>query len=379
MEKLGIYIHIPFCQAKCGYCDFLSWVPGGRGEVASYLDILSRDLASWEGLIRKRGVQSVFFGGGTPSLLKTGDLLALLEQISSYTDIGQAEVTMEANPESLVDLDLEALVAGGLNRLSLGAQAASDGMLKSLGRVHTRERIIQAFNQARRSGIKNINLDFIFALPGEGRSDIKKNLDLIQDLGPDHISYYALILEEGTPFYDQVQAGAWEVLEEGEDRARMHMIEEALGDMGYDHYEISNFARPGHACRHNLLYWTQKDYLGLGLGAHSKLGKRRFWTTRDLGQYRKRVLGGLPPIEGQEVMEGRDLDRDYVITAIRLKRGLDLKKPLAGGGYLGQVYKYVIGKNLDLGLLEECGGRVRLTRKGRDLANQVELDFYLVD
>ncbi|MDO5037056.1 MAG: radical SAM family heme chaperone HemW [Tissierellia bacterium] len=375
--KLGLYIHIPFCKSKCAYCDFLSWRPESQEDIGAYLDLLGKEMALYAPLLRKRKLESVFIGGGTPSLVETEKLRGLLAKLGTYQDLEGLEVTLEANPESLLDQDLEALKKAGVNRLSLGVQSSQDRLLKKIGRIHTADMAKEAFYRAREAGFDNINLDFISGLPGEDRADIGANLAFIRDLDPDHLSYYALIIEENTPLYEARKGGDFEELSQEEDRWRIHHIEDQLEKLGYGQYEISNFAKPGKASRHNRLYWELGEYIGLGLGAHSNLGDRRYWNTDRLAAYKDDLDQDKKPIGGGEDLSGAERDQELAIFGLRMNQGIALDTPLHDGETFSDRYKEVIEDQIQAGLLIEEGGRVRLSRLGRDLAGQVELAFYM--
>ncbi len=268
---LQLYLHIPFCKQKCLYCDFCSG-PAGEAEMTRYAHLLEKEIAFYGKKYEGAKVPTVFLGGGTPSLLPCSLLEGVLRALTQHFELlPDVEFTAEANPGALSAQWLEVAGRYGLNRLSLGMQAAQDRLLKSLGRIHTKAQAEEAVHLAQRMGLTNINLDVMFGLPGQSLGDYLETLEMAHDLGPTHLSAYSLILEEGTPLCSQVEEGLIAV--PGEDEAA-DMYEAGvawMGAHGYAQYEISNFARPGFECKHNMGYWQGAWYLGMGLAAHSML------------------------------------------------------------------------------------------------------------
>lgn len=295
----GVYVHIPYCMRKCAYCDFCS-VP--RNETAeAYPDALCREIQlSRDRLPYVGPVPSVFFGGGTPTVLPAVSLIRILETIRhTYEVRSDAEITLECNPGTAAYADFVKLRAAGFNRLSLGLQSANDELLKAVGRIHTYELFLTAYGAARDAGFENINVDLMHGLPGQTQGEYLDTLRKVCDLGPEHVSAYALILEEGTPLYTKVHSG--EVVLPNEDAAAD--MEDAgmayLRERGFERYEVSNFARPGYACRHNLIYWNDEPYLGFGVAAHSSARGEGEWlrwanTESIPGYLRKLGRGKLP-------------------------------------------------------------------------------------
>lgn len=273
----GVYVHIPYCVKKCAYCDFCS-VP--RDESAGqYPDALCREIElSRDRLPYEGPVPSVFFGGGTPTVLPAEALVRILETVRrTYEVRSDAEITVECNPGTATYGDLVKLRAAGVNRLSLGLQSANDQLLQAVGRIHTYDQFLAAFRAARDAGFENINVDLMHGLPGQAQTDYLDTLQKVSDLSPEHISAYALILEEGTPLYKQVAAGEIDLPDED----AVADMEDAgmafLKARGFERYEVSNFARPGYACRHNLIYWNDEPYLGFGVAAHSSAKGEGEW------------------------------------------------------------------------------------------------------
>nr|MDE5778714.1 radical SAM family heme chaperone HemW [Lachnospiraceae bacterium] len=270
-RELGIYVHIPFCKSKCVYCDFLSFGGFGYSEHRAYADTVCREIAAWQAVSEAYVVTSIFLGGGTPSYVKEELIVRVLEQIHSVFEVEKdAEITIEGNPDSLKPDNLKAYRKSGINRLSIGLQSANDKVLASLNRVHNYDQFTEAFYSARQSGFDNINVDIMSGLPGEGEKSYMETLKRAAGLSPEHISAYSLIVENGTPL--SANHALLNLLpSEEEDREMYTKTKRLLENSGYSRYEISNYARDGFECRHNIGYWTGREYLGVGLGASSYL------------------------------------------------------------------------------------------------------------
>ncbi len=364
--SFGLYVHIPYCQAKCPYCAFVSYPLGDAPlDPARYLEALLEEarshLPEWS-----EGVASVYFGGGTPTAL--GPLLPRL--IRGLWDLFRwdgVEVTVEANPGTVDERSLTALLEAGVNRLSLGFQSLDDRLLQTLGRVHDRAGALEAFCLARGAGFANINLDLIFNIPGQTLSSWKATLEEVVELAPEHVSCYALEIEEGTPFEAYRD-------ETCDDRAAemYHLAREILREAGYEHYEISNFAREGRACAHNIIYWESEAYLGLGAGAHSHrpLGPQaaRWHNPPDLNDYAQSpgVAAGRTELSVEECVA------ETVFMGLRLIRGIDLVRFRERFGWpIERFYAEELEHLVSQGLLAYGEGRLRLTERALAVANQV--------
>ena len=390
-DDISLYLHIPFCHAKCHYCDFNSYA-GMLGLREQYVAALVDEIAlagarARDARSKPLRCRTIFFGGGTPSLLTPAQIAALLDAARAAFAVDvDAEVTMEANPGALEYERLDEVRAAGVNRLSMGAQSFDAGLLRWMGRIHSPEEIETAFGAARAAGFENINLDFIFALPGQTQPIWEQTLERALTLGPDHLSLYNLIVEEGTPLYGWVARG--KVREVDEDTAA-DMYEHAqrrLETAGYEHYEISNWARPGRACQHNLTYWRNLTWIGLGAGGSSYYAHHRFTNARPIRDYIARVRASLrtpdapgapAPLPGGAIVEDEDIGRELemaetAMLALRLAEGLSLAR---FAERFGQPFWPTFERRLSdisgLGLLEEVDGRVRLSPHGRMLGNEV--------
>ncbi|MCC8120622.1 MAG: radical SAM family heme chaperone HemW [Oscillospiraceae bacterium] len=322
---LGLYIHIPFCRQKCAYCDFYS-LPGGRERMGDYQRALTAHLSEAAPQAAGLAVDTVYFGGGTPSFYGSQNLIALLKWIKKkYSVSREAEITLEANPDSVDPRSLKQLRKAGFNRLSLGMQSADNGQLAALGRPHTFEQTHLAVLSARRAGFDNLSLDLMYGLPGQDMESWQDTLEQALSLSPQHISAYGLTLEENTPLARRVEQG--EVLPDDDDQAEFYLW--AVGRLeraGYDQYEISNFAQPGRASRHNLKYWQLEPYMGFGPGAHSDFGGRRYSYIRDLEGYIQGVLQGGRLVDENDLIPSRERSSEYLMLGLRTVQGVDLER-----------------------------------------------------
>ncbi len=393
LETVSLYLHIPFCHAKCHYCDFNSYAGmlGLREEYVAALrdEILLAGRRARLANGQPRRCRTVFFGGGTPSLLTPGQVAELLDATrAAFALDPDAEVTMEANPGALEYSQLDAVRAAGVNRLSMGAQSFDPALLRWMGRIHSPEEIKTAFQAARAAGFANMCLEFIFALPGQTQAVWMDTLERAIALGPDHLSLYNLIVEEGTPLYTWVQRGNVREVDEDVAADMYEAAQERLARAGYLQYEISNWTRPGHACAHNLTYWRNLPWIGLGAGGASFYAGQRFSETRPIRAYIARVRETLAAeVSGQEggeetlpaaaIAEREAISRELemaetAILGLRLNEGvsLDVFAARYGAGFW-EAFGERLGEFRALGLIEEAAGRVRLTPRGRMVGNEI--------
>ena len=317
-QTLGLYLHIPFCKSKCTYCDFYS-LPHSEEKMDAYTAALIRHLEEVAPRCTRQTVDTVYFGGGTPSYLGEKRLTQLLKTVKKrYHVAPDAEITLEANPDSAGDWKaLRALRRAGFNRISLGVQAADDAMLRRIGRVHTWEQVLSAVAAARMAKLENLSLDLIYGLPGQTLADWQETLTAAAALEPNHISCYGLKVEPGTPLWQQRHSAA---LPDDDAQADMYLwTVDYLAKQGYAQYEISNFARPGFESRHNLKYWRLEEYAGFGPGAHSDLGGVRFAYERDLDAY----IAGELRLSEMERIPPLDRDLEYIMLSLRTVQGID--------------------------------------------------------
>ncbi len=375
-ESLGLYLHVPFCVSHCTYCDFYTKPFEGGGGVRRFAEALEREisLSAGEMGLEGRRVDTIYLGGGTPSLLEPRDLEAILRGASSVfrVDAG-AEVSLEANPESVTGEKLLSFRALGVNRLSLGVQSLRREVLETLGRAHTPEQALSAFSAARAAGFGNVSLDLMLALPGQELPALEEDLRKAREMGPDHLSAYLLEMDKETALRARIEKGELKPPTEDEAAEMYDAAARVLEGAGYRHYEISSFARPGFECRHNMKYWTDRPFLGCGPSAWSYLNGRRFRVTRDLEGYLESVRLGRPPGREEDPVPPETRFAEAVFAGLRLLDGIDLEQvgrahgvpdPLAGR-------LPVLGELEEAGLLIREGSRIRLTRRGLPVANEV--------
>lgn len=377
-KAAGLYIHIPFCRQKCLYCDFPSFA-GREAFQARYTEALLAEIGSRARECADREVCSVFFGGGTPTVLPLPLLERLARRVfSSFRIAEDAEITAEANPGTLNRETVRALRGMGFNRLSIGVQAWQDGLLKRLGRIHTIGDFLENYRIVREEGFRNVNVDLMFALPGQTMADWRETLEGAAALEPEHISAYSLILEEGTPLFREWEEGRLAPVSEELDREMYHMAVDFLAEKGYAQYEISNFAKPGRQSRHNRLYWQAEEYLGLGLGAHSYWNGERFHNPYSMEGYI--CAEGRPErlAEDREPVAERDALAEFMFLGLRLTEGVSFS---AFRERFGREMKAVYGEQIAAlaaqGLLAEDKDGIRLTRRGIDVSNAVFGEFLL--
>ncbi len=372
MESIGLYIHIPFCRQKCLYCDFPSWA-GKEGQIRAYAYALTAEIRAQGKRYANREVISVFFGGGTPTALETPILAQLMRAVSeSFCVVADAEITTEANPGTLSLATAAALKEMGFNRLSMGVQAWQNSILRRLGRIHMIEEFLENYHAVRQVGFENVNVDLMFALPGQTMADWKETVQRIVALEPEHISAYSLILEEGTPFYESYQAGKLNPVSEETDREMYHWAVDYLAEQGYRQYEISNFAMAGRQSRHNRIYWQAEEYLGMGLGAHSYMDGVRFHNSYDLQAYISAEGNPLRLQEDAERLTGADALAEFMFLGLRLTEGVSFARfRQRFGKEMDAVYGKELRELTELGLLVREKDGVRLSRRGVDVSNFV--------
>lgn len=410
MKELELYLHIPFCERKCAYCDFLS-APADLPVRISYIKKLQEEIAYYGAQYGEYQVSSIFFGGGTPTILEGYQLAAILETVKEHFNITtDAEITVECNPGTLTAGKAEKLVQAGFNRLSMGLQSADDRELQLLGRIHNFAQFLESYDLARKAGFRNINVDLMSALPGQTLKSWQDTLQKVTALRPEHISAYSLIIEEGTPFYERFaederireEGGHPRLLpEEDVERQMYELTETFLHTKGYERYEISNYAKSGYECRHNCGYWIRKDYLGLGLGASSLVEHQRFQNTSELKTYLEQEYS--PQCEGQheriaetiqlqeetgltqtghhihiETLDKKSEMEEFMFLGLRLMAGISRQQfEKKFQVTLNSVYGEVLRKLKGEQLIEEVAGYVRLTEHGIDVSNYVLAEFLL--
>lgn len=369
-KKLGIYIHVPFCESKCNYCAFYSKPLGelcgiSKAEKFYVQNLIGKIISNGARYRKKYIVDSIFMGGGTPSVLSAEEVAAILGAINeNFTVSSDAEITIETNPGSLTGAKLRKYRSFGINRISIGAQSFDDEILEILGRTHKNEDFLEKYYLARKAGFDNINVDLMFSVPGQSMSKWAETIDEVVKLSPEHISFYSLQIEEGTPFYDEYLNGSLDFVTEENDRAMYHKALEVFGKAGYEHYEISNVAKPGFQCRHNLKYWSFEDYLGMGETASSFMEGVRFTEK---------------PREEYHVNDFEDSMGEFMFTGLRKVSGISKSefKTRFGKG-LWEVYgkrKHFLEEFFEKGQLVEEDDILRITEKGFDISNNIMAVF----
>lgn len=421
MRDLSIYIHIPFCVRKCLYCDFLSF-PISTGnektgkmsgeDIESYVNLLAKEIEEQSILYKNHRVISIFLGGGTPSLLETEQLRKIMEQIHTHYTLSEtAEITMEMNPGTVTEEKLREYITYDINRISIGLQSANNEELMRIGRIHTYETFLETYRMARRVGFTNINIDLMAALPEQSTASYRDTLERVAALGPEHISAYSLILEEGTPLYERQDSYSFP--SEEEDRQMYLMTGQYLAEHGYHRYEISNYAQEGYECRHNKVYWQRGDYVGFGLGAASMVEETRWSNPSDWGQYAEYVRTGCVLSAGcsgrMKPPESPEMDRseqkrtaelsepeqaaqpvcpqrhqltiheqmeEFMFLGLRMMCGVDRNVFYQKFGQkIEEVYGDVLQKLCAQGLLLKEQDCIRLTERGIDISNYVMAEF----
>lgn len=372
---MELYLHMPFCVRKCAYCDFLSF-PSGAKTQRMYAKRLTEDI----GVMGKRygeiPVETIFIGGGTPSVPDSGLIVEIMEHVRHAFHVADgAEISMEANPGTVTREKLTDYRKAGINRLSFGLQSANDRELKLLGRIHTWAEFLESFTLARECGFANLNIDLMSALPGQTCESWKETLSRVTDLDPEHISAYSLIIEEGTPFGERYgsEEGRKLLPDEDSEREMYHETKRFLKDCGYERYEISNYAKPGRECRHNIGYWTGVPYLGLGLGASSYLDGCRFTVNPDMKQYLEEKPGMFTDIEK---LTKKDMEEEFFYVGLRMTAGVSLSEFERRFGISAkEVYPGLMETFVKEKAARFEGDRFVLTDYGLDVSNYIMAQF----
>lgn len=372
----GIYIHIPFCKTRCIYCGFYSTtLLDMRNE---YIDAVCREMKLRKNYLTEP-ISTIYLGGGTPSMLDEDNLNKLFLYINNvYSVNANAEITMECNPDDVTPEFANIISRLPINRVSMGAQTFSDKRLALLHRRHNADEVSKVVMLLRKAGIHNISIDLMFGFPNESLEQWKEDIVAALSLNVEHISAYSLMYEEGTPLWNMLKNGKIEEIDDDLSIAMYNELVSQLTASGYEHYEISNFAKPGFRSRHNSSYWHQVPYIGLGAAAHSFDMKSRQWNVADVRKYIKSINSNIIPME-RETLDKDTIMNDIITTALRTSDGIDLKKVenMLGSEYSNQVIKNA-AKHIDEGLLELKGGRLKLTKKGIYISDMIMSDIMIV-
>ena len=375
--NLGIYIHIPFCKSKCSYCDFLSFVPKSEDEKNKYVDYIIKEIYLYSKLYGKRCVDSIYFGGGTPSLIGTNNVNRIMEAIyNGFNVSNDSENTLEINPGT-TDEDLyKEIYKTGINRASLGLQTSDDEIIKSLNRTSSFDDFLKAVDEIKASGIKNISADLMLSLPGNTEERELKDAKMISELGINHISAYSLIVHENTPIYEDIKNKRLILPSEENERKSYHDLSNYLKELGYERYEISNFAKSGFESRHNKKYWNLDEYLAFGIGASAFIEGERRKNFSNLKYYYEALDRKELPYRVEYVLDLSDKMSEYSFLNIRTKDGISLEK--FNERFNREFFDvFNLEKHYDSGLIKIEKGHVVLTEKGMDLSNLVEIDLLL--
>ncbi|MCM1100863.1 MAG: radical SAM family heme chaperone HemW [Clostridium sp.] len=375
-RDLELYVHIPFCAQKCNYCDFLS-APATKQVQNAYMEAVCSEIRAVAGRLRNV-VDSVFIGGGTPSAVEARWIMRLMKTIRAGFELSEdAEISMEMNPGTADEESLAIWREAGVNRLSIGCQSAVDEELRLLGRIHDYKQFADTYERAVRAGFDNINVDLMSGLPGQTMADWEYTLRSVLALkpAPRHISAYGLMVEEGTPFGEMARRGELDLPDEETEREMYWRAARILGDAGYEHYEISNYAREGYRCRHNCGYWLRRDYLGFGLGAASLFEDKRFRNTDSLKRY---LAAPADCREDLQELGARERMEETLFLGLRMADGVDTRKFRAQfGAEIEEIYGEAIRRNERDGLLERRGDCLVLTKRGVDVSNYVMAQFLI--
>lgn len=366
-DARGLYVHIPFCLKKCNYCDFCSFSDLSDEVRQKYIERLLCEILEYKSE-PKIQIDTIFFGGGTPSLLSEAEFRFITEKIGEVFDVSEnCEFTVESNPKTLTREKLIAYKACGVNRLSIGLQSIHENEQKILGRIHNFDDFLESYRTTREVGIDNINVDIMYSIPSQTLESFEKTLDAVISLMPEHISAYSLILEEGTPLYQKQSELSLPTLDE---ECRMYdILCERMSTAGYRHYEISNYAKPGRECRHNLVYWRAMEYLGVGVAAHSCFGGVRFSNSEKLSEY---LTENYKEYRTEEKIGNSEREYEYAMLALRLSEGIDLLEYRARFGKDFLEGKADVASSLAAhGLAYTKDGHFSLTKKGFYVSNEI--------
>ncbi|NCO24204.1 MAG: coproporphyrinogen III oxidase [Candidatus Infernicultor aquiphilus] len=375
--NLGLYLHFPFCKSKCHYCDFNSYPLKNDDQVLSYISALYKEIAMYAQKLNHSTIKTIYLGGGTPTML-SGDLIYNILNFckDNFKIDDNAEITIEANPGTLDKKKLERLNKAKINRISLGAQSFNDSLLKKLGRIHTAQDIIDSYSKAREAGFNNINMDIMFALPDQTFIDFKNTMKKAVSLKPDHLSLYNLTIEEGTKFLESYKEGKLNLPTEDEEYDMYSWAIKFLAENNFEHYEISNFARPFKRSIHNQIYWYNQPYLGIGAGAYSFIKGYRYMNYKDPVRYIKEINNGKLPLDSGEKLSLRKRMSETIILGLRTKDGINYRKfKVRFKVNIEKLFNQQIYKLINLGLLRKDNYKIQLTKKGLFLANNVFREF----
>ncbi|MGG7157605.1 radical SAM family heme chaperone HemW [Clostridium perfringens] len=377
MDKISLYIHIPFCAQKCLYCDFPSFARKDHLRKA-YIEALNKEIISLREKHNNLEINTIFIGGGTPSVLEADELECLLKEVAKLNMAKDIEYSMECNPGNLTEEKLEVMKKYGVNRISMGLQAKQDNLLKGLGRIHNYKTFKENFLLAKKVGFNNINVDLMFGLPNQRLNEWEETLREIISLEPAHISAYSLIIEEGTAFYNLYENDKLKLPTEEEERKMYHLAKKILEENGFNQYEISNYAKEGKECRHNLAYWNMDNWIGVGSAAASYINGKRIKNISSVEEYINSINEKGEAVEEIINNSKNDNIEEFMFMGLRKINGIDeneFKKRFSMN--INDVYGEILNKYIDEGLLIRESGRIFLSEKGIEISNVIMADFLL--
>lgn len=378
MKELGMYVHIPFCIRKCQYCDFISF-ENQQSKTEEYVNAIVQEIKGVKTEIGKKELSTIYIGGGTPSILEIKEIEKIIDTIKKeFTISKSAEITIEVNPGTVSKNKLETYQRIGINRISIGLQSTNNEILKQIGRIHTYEQFLATYQMAREVGFQNCNVDLMLALPRQTIEILEESLEKVIALQPEHISVYSLILEENTPMFQEYQYHEVIFPNEEKERNMYWRVKEILEEKGYQHYEISNFAKPGYESKHNVNCWNQEEYIGIGLAAHSYYQKTRYSNTTNLVKYIENIQKGFwkKNRQIQEEQTKEEQQREYMLLGLRKLEGvsiIDFKNKFFQNPI--DLYNKEVEKLVRQELIQIRKQQIQLTQKGLDFANLVWEEF----
>lgn len=373
-ETIGLYIHIPFCQKHCHYCDFLKFVDHDD-KIDQYVDYLVKEMALYQE--KDYQLDTIYFGGGTPSYIESHLMTKIMDGIRRYfTILDDCEISIEMNPESVNREKIQTYLDNGFNRFTMGVQSFNDEVLRMMGRLHDRQTVLDKVKLCRQMGIKNLGIDLMFANPKQTMDILLDDIDQAMKLDVNHISYYSLMIKEGTPFERWVQTKQIQLFDDEDEREMYHTIQKTLKAHGFEQYEISNFCKHQSMSRHNSKYWTLQNYIGLGMGASSNIDLVRFTNTRRFDKYFEMIDQGEFPVQYSEKMTFEDREKEYIMLNLRLLKGFNIKEINQKFNIdFMKKYQKAIEKHLAAGVIEITDDRLVFTDFGLDVGNQFYLDI----
>ncbi len=381
MKKLGLYVHFPFCIKKCHYCDFLSFEKDSDETLLVYAKAMAKDIELWSEKLKDYSIDTIFFGGGTPSLFSKEAMGVVIDAIYKHFHISDnLEFSIEANPKTLNKDKFAFYLSSGINRMSMGVQTLDEKLLNFIGRAHNSEDFYKNYHEARDAGFQNINLDIIFSIPNQRMAHWRNTVEKIIDLKPEHISFYSLQIEENTPFFHRFNAGEWNEIDEEEDRKMYWYGVNKLKSKGYIHYEISNASISGFECRHNLKYWSMEEFLGIGIGAHSYLGNTRLSNETDINKYIQNANNKEDNTVWIHHNQNKDNISEFIFTGLRKRRGINLEEFKSRfDSSIEQVFPEEMANLLSENWIEiTANNQMKLTDCGIDISNHIMSEFVIL-